>query len=75
MSELASAPIRRRKRIRHQTTLVQRLLARAEEARVIAARLMGGPEREALLQRAEQAEAAAEIATDLLPSRSLGTVK
>ena len=53
MSELVSAPIKRRKRIRHQTTLVQRLLTRAEEARAIASRLMGGPEREALLQRAE----------------------
>jgi len=50
-----------RRRIRQVTSLKERLAIWAESVRAKADRLRPGPEREALLQRASQADTAAHI--------------
>ena len=59
-----------RRRIRHVTSLKARLNAWAENVRAEAAKLKPGPERDALLQRASQADTAAHI-EDWVNSRGL----
>jgi hypothetical protein len=63
-----------RRRIRQVTSLKERLTISAESVRAEAARLTPGPQREALLQRASQADTAAHIddwvnSTGLQPPR------
>lgn len=63
-----------RRRIRQVTSLKERLTIWAESVRAEAARLTAGPQREALLQRASQADTAAHIddwvnSTGLQPPR------
>jgi hypothetical protein len=63
-----------RRRIRQVTSLKERLTIWAESVRAEAARLTPGPQREALLQRASQADTAAHIddwvnSTGLQPPR------
>lgn len=50
-----------RRRIKHTTSLKDRLASFANEAREKASRLRPGPERDALLKRAHQADTASHI--------------
>lgn len=54
-------PVKTRRRVRQATSLRQRLANWAESVRAEAARLRPGPERDALLRRAGQADTAAHI--------------
>src|SRR6185437_2678441 len=56
-----SKPIIRRPRIKQETSLKDRLLKGAQNARDEAARLPSGPERDRLLKKAQQSETAATI--------------
>jgi hypothetical protein len=56
-------PIVRRRRVKHEESLKDRLLRAAQEARDDAAQLPAGPARERLLQKARQSENAAMIDT------------
>jgi hypothetical protein len=61
--------IKRRRRVKQTLSLIERLKIRAHEQRQLAATLADEMERELALRRAEQSEAAAELAADLAPAR------